>query len=107
MNSIHVFSRTFLDHTQVSDAGAGAVVTKLQNGKKKKFDFSRLAQSATEPDEDDDVTSGRKSDKSLTTSKDAVVTSHMYGASFNYRYYFRTVKFSPLLFAWFLLWLPK
>ena len=66
------------------------VVTKIQNGKKKKkFDFSRLAQSATETDDDDDdVTSVRKSDKTMATTKDAIVTSHMYMTSFNNRYHF-------------------
>ena len=73
----------------MSSAGA-EIVTKLQNGKKKKFDFSRLAQSATEADDDDDddVTFGGKSDKTMATTKDAIVTSHMYMTSFNHRYNF-------------------
>ena len=45
---------------------------------KRKFDFSRLAQSATEPDEDhDDVTSGGKKYVAMKTTKDAIVTSRM------------------------------
>ena len=74
----------------MSSAGA-EVVTKLQKGKKKKrFDFSRLAQCATETDDDDDddVTFGGKSDKTMATTKDAIVSSHMYMTSFNHRYNF-------------------
>ena len=72
----------------MSRAGA-EVFTKIQNGKKKKFDFSRLAQSATETDDDDDdVTSDRKNDKTMATIKDAIVTSHMYMTSLNHRYNF-------------------
>ena len=75
---------------QVSRSDA-EVFTKIQNGKKKnKFDFSRLVQSATETDDDDDddVTSDRKNDKTMATTKDAIVTSHMYMTSLNHRYNF-------------------